>query len=104
MDGRVIIWSKRAELYYDDTLLYYSSNTKRSKYGKKLHKKVTELTFHLLKFPELGKAVEHSDYRVFIIDNYSLYYKVMETEIFIALFWNNRRSSDLFLSELSKPV
>ena len=104
MDGRVIIWSKRAELYYDDVLLYYSSNSKRSNYGRKLHKKVTELTFLLLKFPELGKAVEHSDYRVFIIDNYSLYYKVLEKEIFIALFWDNRRSSDLFLSEVSKPV
>jgi hypothetical protein len=57
MDGRVIIWSKRAELSYDDILLYYSSNTKRSKYGKKLHKKVTELTFNLLKFPELGKLL-----------------------------------------------
>jgi plasmid stabilization system protein ParE len=104
MDGRVIIWSKRAELSYDDILLYYSSNTKRSKYGKKLHKKVTELTFNLLKFPELAKAVEHSDYRVFVIDNYSLYYKILESEIFIALFWDNRRSPDLFLSELSKPV
>ena len=63
-----------------------------------------KLTFHLLKFPELGKAVELSDYRVFIIDNYSLFYKVLETEIFIALFWDNRRSPDLFLSELSKTV
>lgn len=104
MDGRVIIWSKRAELSYDDILLYYSSNTKRSKYGKKLHKKVTELTFNLLKFPELGKAVEQSDYRVFVIDNYSLCYKILDSKIFIALFWDNRRSPDLFLSELSKPV
>lgn len=104
MAGRIIAWSKRAEISFDAILFYYASNPKSSKYGKKLLKKVTELTLLLLEFPDLGKMVQNSDYREFIIDNYSLFYKVFETEIYIAVFWDNRRNPELIKSELSKQI
>lgn len=102
MAGRTIVWSKSAQLLFDDVLSYFTSSPNSRNFGKKLHKDVTELTSHLLKFPDLGKAVENSDYREFIIGNYSLFYKVLDAHIFIAIFWDNRRNPELIKMELSK--
>lgn len=102
MAGRIIVWSKSAEVVFDDVLFFYASSPTSRNFGKKLHKKVTEVTHNLLKFPDLGKAVENSDYREFIIDNYSLFYKVLDKYIFIAVFWDNRRNPELIQAEFLK--
>lgn len=97
MDGRVIIWSKKASSIFDETLSFFKNHNSQS-----LHEKVKSLTLRLLMFPHLGKPVENTNIRQFIIENYSIYYCVFEAEILIVLFWDNRRNPELLESELGK--
>lgn len=99
MDGRVIIWSKKASSIFDETLSSFKIHNSKS-----LHDKVRSLTLKLLIFPYLGKPVQNTNIRQFIIENYSIYYCVFEKEILIVLFWDNRRSPELLEKELRKTL
>jgi plasmid stabilization system protein ParE len=89
-----------AEIILDETLGYYSSKNKI--YAKNLYNEVSEYALKLLQFPNLGKPVDDSHFRQLIIDKYSIYYKILDKEILVVLFWDNRRSPELLEQELIK--
>jgi plasmid stabilization system protein ParE len=103
MDGKIVVWSKNAEITFDEILTFYTVRNKSDAYSKKLYDKVKKISLHFLKHPNIGKPVENSNYREFIFDDYSIFYIVLKKEILITLFWDNRRDPkalEVALSEL----
>jgi plasmid stabilization system protein ParE len=99
MAGKKIVWSKKASIVFDETLSYYIFRNKNAIYSKKLNDKINKALQNLVKFPFLGKPTDNPYYRELIIADYSVFYKVLDTEIFIAVFWDNRQNPDLLVKE-----
>jgi plasmid stabilization system protein ParE len=101
MAGKKIVWSKKASIIFDEVLSYYIERNKSDSYSKKLYSKVNKAVANLIKFPFLGKITDNPDCRALVIDDYAIFYKVLDTEILIVLFWDHRQNPDLLSKELS---
>jgi plasmid stabilization system protein ParE len=73
MDGKIVVWSKNAEITFDEILTFYTARNKSDTYSKKLYDKIRKISLHFLKHPNIGKPVENSNNREFIVDNYSIF-------------------------------
>jgi plasmid stabilization system protein ParE len=93
-----LIWSTNAEITLDETLGYYTAKNKI--HAKNMYNEIREYTLKLLQFPNLGKPVEETLFRQLIIDKYSVYYTILDQQILVVLFWDNRRSPKLLEHEL----
>lgn len=104
MVGRSIVWTRIALIVFDETLNYFIVRNGNDNYSQKLHKKVTKNTLRLSVNPYLGKEIENTVYRKLIFKDYSLIYKVLDAEIIICLFWDNRRNPEALEKELEKFI
>ncbi|WP_223270842.1 type II toxin-antitoxin system RelE/ParE family toxin [Subsaximicrobium wynnwilliamsii] len=57
----------------------------------KLVKLVSERTNQIAETPFIYKSTDFKDVRVASLGNYSIYYKVSETDLIISAFWDNRQ-------------
>lgn len=97
-----IIWQPSAKNQLENTLEYFSIRNENTVYSKKLLKSVKEATSNLSKFPNLGKPTENEIVRELIHLDYSIFYVVDISKIYIILFWDNRRSPEMLETELIK--
>lgn len=100
MVGSLVSWTRVALLTFNETLDYFIQRNGNDNYSKKLFNEVKKNELRLLKNPYLGIEVSETAYRKLIFDDYSLFYKFIDTEITIVLFWDNRRSPELLEKEL----
>ncbi len=93
---RLIRWTEKAEKQYLDTLQQLQELFPDSHYHLKVQERVTETTKLLKRFPSSGavfteiKGVQVR--KIVITFNYSIFYKLSETEIQIVTFWDNRQN------------
>ncbi|GAB5464854.1 MAG: hypothetical protein Kapaf2KO_02900 [Candidatus Kapaibacteriales bacterium] len=100
MAKRNVKWTKTADRQYFEVLNYWVQRNKSATYSKKLIKKVSELTNQISIAPEMYKKVEIKNTHVAILGNYSLYYKIVEENIIVTAFWDNRRGPAKLLEYL----
>ncbi len=99
----------KLELYWSETALYQRNqifsywnqrNTNKS-YSKRLLKLINERTRILQSFPKMGKKVNVENVRAIPIENFSLFYEIMDNEKLIILsFWDNRDDPNKLLKIL----
>lgn len=100
MAKRTVRWTKTADIQYVGILEYWVKRNRSNTYSKKLLGLVTALTERISQTPLLYKAADFKDTRVAQLDNYSVFYKVADTEIIITAFWDNRQDPKKLLSVL----
>lgn len=93
MAKRNVIWTRTSDLQFAGVIEYWVKRNKSNIYSKKLVKLVSERTKQIAENPLLYKATDFQDVRVASLRNYSIYYKVSETEITITAFWDNRQDA-----------
>ncbi|MGC4129550.1 MAG: type II toxin-antitoxin system RelE/ParE family toxin [Bergeyella sp.] len=90
-----IIWSERAENEYYDTLIYWNYHNRSATYSEKLIAEVEEKETLISANPLLGKPHQYKNVRsIKILKHFSLIYQIIENEIFIVSFWDNRRNPE----------
>jgi len=91
MAKRTVRWTRTADIQFVGILEYWIKRNKSTSYSKKLVKIVAERTGQIAKTPFVYKKVDFNETRVASIGNFSIFYKVMDEEILITAFWDNRQ-------------
>ena len=90
-----ISWTKKAEAQLRNTLLYWNEHNKSTSYSKKLAKEVNKKQDFLINNPNSGTPVNYNSvFKIQILKEFSLIYKMEKQNITIIAFWDNRRNPD----------
>jgi len=92
MAKRDVIWTKTADLQFVGILEYWVKRNKANSYSIRLVQLVSERTNQIAKTPFIYKLTDYKGIRVASLGNYSIYYKITETNIIITAFWDNRQN------------
>lgn len=91
MAKRVVIWTRTADIQFVGILEYWAKRNKSNSYSKKLLEMVSEKTNEIAKSHLIYKTTDFKDIRIAPMGNFSIFYKVTESQIIITAFWDNRQ-------------
>ena len=102
MVKREIIWTATAVKQRRQILEYWVFHNSSSQYSKKLVKAINIRTSILAKHSEIGQQTSVKGIREAAMGNFSLYYKILDNQIVIMAFWDNRQDPNTVLTLLRK--
>ncbi|MCB0462874.1 MAG: type II toxin-antitoxin system RelE/ParE family toxin [Flavobacteriaceae bacterium] len=91
MAKRNVRWTRTADIQYVGILEYWVKRNKSATYSKKLIKIVAKRTKQIAESPFTYKEADFKDTHVASLGNFSIFYKVIDEEILITAFWDNRQ-------------
>jgi plasmid stabilization system protein ParE len=94
MAKREIIWTKVSEIQLQEILEFFINRNKSGEYSKKLYKKFKTELKTVAKNPEVGIKTRLDQIRGLIIDDYILFYEILEDRILILKVWDCRQNPD----------
>jgi len=94
MAKRKIVWSNRAKIRLYAILDFYIVRNKSKVYSIKLQKLISKEVNLLLKQPDLGLKTSEDSTRGLIIENYIVYYEIIDDKIIIHTIWDSRQNPD----------
>ena len=100
MDELKIIWTKIAILQRNEVFAYWNKRNKSTDFSKKINLLIYEKIDLLKNFPLTGVEIQNEDARILHFHNYSLVYKISQSEIYILAFWDNRQNPSKLLEFL----
>ena len=100
MAKRNVVWTKTADIQFAGILEYWVRRNKSNAYSKKLLRLVSERTEKIAENPYTCKPSDFADTRVASLKNFSIYFKVTDTQIIISAFWDNRQDPKKLLEIL----
>lgn len=95
-----IIWTEIAFKQRNTIFEYWNDRNKSKNYSKKLNTKIKEQTALLKSFPEIGVVTTFLKTRVIYLGYYSILYQILEKNIIIMGFWDNRQDPKKLLDFL----
>ena len=100
MDELKIIWTKIAISQRNEVFAYWNKRNKSTDFSKKINLLIYEKIDLLKNFPLTGVEIQNEDARILHFHNYSLVYKISQSEIYILAFWDNRQNPSKLLEIL----
>ena len=94
MVKRKIIWTLKAKNQLFSILEYFAKRNKSKTYSLKLHKKIKSEILVTLKQPNIGKQTDVLNVRGLIIENYIVFYELLDTNIIILNIWDCRQNPE----------
>ena len=88
MDELKIIWTKISISQRNEVFAYWNKRNKSTDFSKKIN------------LPLTGVEIQNEDARILHFHNYSLVYKISQSEIYILAFWDNRQNPSKLLEIL----
>jgi plasmid stabilization system protein ParE len=101
VDELIIFWTETSVKQRDSIFSYWNGRTESLDYSRKLNQAISIRLDHLKQHPEIGVKTNFKDHRMISLGHYSIFYRVVEPEIFITGFWDNRQNPEKLLSLLS---
>lgn len=81
--AKKIIWTKPAQKSRKAILDFWTQHNKSNTYSLKLHRMFIEHTKLLLTYPLIGIRSDFENYRVLLVRDYNIYYRIEEDAIII---------------------
>jgi plasmid stabilization system protein ParE len=78
--ARRLVWTEKAMETKKEIFEYWNNATGNKKYSRKLETEFTSITDSLLLFQILGREIKNYDARMLIKGDYSIIYKLLETD------------------------
>ena len=94
MVKRKIIWTFKAKNQLFSILEYFAKRNKSKTYSLKLHKKIKSEILITLKQPNIGKQTDVLNIRGLLIENYIVFYELLDTNIIILNIWDCRQNPE----------
>jgi plasmid stabilization system protein ParE len=94
MVKRKIIWTLKAKNQLFSILEYFAERNKSKTYSLKLHKKIKSEILVILKQPNIGKQTDILNIRGLIIENYIVFYELLDSNIIILNIWDCRQNPE----------
>jgi plasmid stabilization system protein ParE len=101
MAERSVVWTETA-IKRREILRYWTFRTKSTSYAEKLMSLIKDRVNFIAEHYEAGKSTTYYDTREAAMGNFSIYYKITESQIFIMAFWDNRQNPKKLLQLLNK--
>lgn len=100
MAEKSVIWTETAIQQRREILKYWTVRNKSTTYAEKLIELIKTRIQVISVNPGAGKPTNHSDTREAAMGNFSIYYRIIDSKIFITSFWDNRQDPDKLLKLL----
>jgi plasmid stabilization system protein ParE len=94
MAKREVIWTKNSEIQLQQILEFFIKRNKSGLYSRKLYNKIKKELLTVSKNPELGLKTKLDQIRGLIIEDYILFYEILENQIVILKVWDCRQNPD----------
>lgn len=92
--GKIITWTEPAKNDIKEITLYWNNRNKSTSYSIKLRKIIQQNLKLISQFPLIGKDSNYKTARLFIINEYKLFYEVTNDSIIILRIWNTNQNPD----------
>jgi plasmid stabilization system protein ParE len=102
MAKRIVVWTETASKQRREILRYWTVRNGSTTYAKKLIKLIKERLEIILEHPEAFKLTTYPETRESAMGNFSIYYKITETQLIVTAFWDNRQNPKTILELLKK--
>lgn len=99
---KTIIWTKLASDQLKSILEYWIERTHTTTFAKKLSEEVFKRTLFIARYPLASPMTGMNNIRKSSIKNYSIYYRIKDSEVLILSFWDNRQNPNKLLKLLSQ--
>ena len=86
-----IFWTNTAVKQRNSIFEYWNERNNSTRYSKKLNTLIKERLKVLKTNPDIGKRTEFVNTRAISLGHYSIFYQIIESQIFIISFWDNRQ-------------
>lgn len=97
-----IRWTSTAEVQFLSVLEYWIERNKSITYAEKLSELVWEKTRFLAQNPLASPQAGFPDTRKAVMGHYSIFYKIVRSEIIVTAFWDNRQDPKKLFSLLNE--
>jgi plasmid stabilization system protein ParE len=94
MAKRKIVWSDRAKKRLYGILEFYIQRNKSKTYSIKLQRLINKEVKLLIKNPDIGLKTTEDSTRGLIIQDYIVYYGIIDDKIIIHTIWDSRQNPD----------
>jgi len=94
MAKREVIWTKNSEIQLQEILEFFTKRNKSGLYSRKLYKKFKTELITVSKNPDSGIKTKLDQIRGLIIEDYILFYEILEDRIIILKVWDCRQNPD----------
>jgi hypothetical protein len=95
-----IFWTSTALKQRNFIFGYWNERNKSNSYSQKLNLIIKERTELLKSNPNLGIKTEVKGTRAISIGHFSIFYKKIDSNIFITAFWDNRQDPEKLMEFL----
>jgi plasmid stabilization system protein ParE len=94
MAKREIVWTNVSEIQLQEILEFFTQRNKSALYSRKLYKKFKTELRTVAKNPEIGIKTKLDQIRGLIIEDYILFYEILEDRILVLRVWDCRQNPD----------
>lgn len=91
-----VIWSNRARSERGEIFKYWNKRNGNNAYTQKLNTEIKNIIELVKENPLIGGEIDFFDgiRRMLVLRNYSIFYTIIENNIYIVSFWDNRQNPD----------
>lgn len=94
MAKREVVWTKVSEIQLQEILEFFTNRNKSGAYSRKLYKKFKAELKIVSKNPEVGIKTKLNLIRGLIIEDYIIFYEILDDRIIILKVWDCRQNPD----------
>jgi plasmid stabilization system protein ParE len=94
MAKKSVVWTDTAIKQRRKILEYWTLRNHSTTYSEKLIGLIRAHTNLISSNPFAGKSTNHLDTREAAMGNFSIYYKIHESQIIVTAFWDNRQDPE----------
>lgn len=91
-----IIWSNKAKSERADVFRYWNKRNGNNAYSQKLNTEIKRMLNLLKENYFMGAEIDFFEdiRRVLVFHNYSIFYTIIDENVYIVSFWDNRQNPD----------
>lgn len=94
MAKKSVVWTETAIKQRREILKYWTVRNKSTAYAQNLIELIKGRINLIIENPKAGKLTNHLNTREAAMENFSIYYKIVGSKIFITSFWDNRQDPE----------
>lgn len=98
MAPRGIIWTETAIKQRRSILTYWIKRNGNKDYASKIIEITNSFLSDIVLKPELFRSIGYDNIRCASMGHFSIYYKIITTDIIVLAFWDNRQNPEKLLS------
>ena len=94
MAKREVIWTRVSEIQLHEILEFFTQRNKSTQYSRKLYSKFKSELKTVAKNPDVGVKTKLNQIRGLIIEDYIVFYEILEERIIVLKVWDCKQNPD----------